>query len=296
MTLPDLDSLRCFLAVVQHRSFRAGAAAVALSPSAFSERVRRLEDEIGVAVFERTTRAVRLTPAGEALLPHARACVDAAERCARVAHAAAPYGLSVGTRFELGLSWLVPALDALAERRPERTLHLQFGTDRELLRLLDGGTLDAVISSVRIANQGLATAPLHEERYVLVAAPTLGAAEVVAADPTALTRYPLVDADPSLPLLRYLLDARAELDAVDFPRVEYHSTIAAIRARILAGRGIAVLPEYFVATDLARGDLVRLRPDWAVRADQFRLLWKPGHLREGDLRALADDLRSFELR
>ena len=77
----DLESLRCFEAAAVRLSFRAAANQVGLSPAAFSERIRRLEDELGVSLFARTTRRVKLTPAGERLLPQARKALTETQRC-----------------------------------------------------------------------------------------------------------------------------------------------------------------------------------------------------------------------
>lgn len=290
MILPDLDSLRCFVAAVHHQSFRAAAAAVALSPSAFSARIRQLEDTVGGPLFERTTRRVRLTPAGERLVPHARACIDDARRCieaARAGDAPLPWSLWLGTRFELGLSWLVPALDALHAAAPERTLHVYFGSDAELLRQVETGSVDAIISSVRLAGE-LSYALLHEEQYAFVSARALP-------DREAIQREPLVDAGPGLPLFRYLLDARPPEEDWRFARTEFLGTIAAIRHRVLHGAGVAVLPRYFVTPDLAAGRLVELLPDVRPRSDHFRLVWKANHPREEALRTLAEALRAIPL-
>src|SRR5262245_47136811 len=81
----DLDSYRCFDAAAATLSFRAAAARVHLSPAAFSDRIRRLEEDLGVAVLRRTTRHVALTEAGQRLLPLVREALLAADRV----HAAA---------------------------------------------------------------------------------------------------------------------------------------------------------------------------------------------------------------
>src|SRR5687768_3422716 len=129
MILPDLESLRCFEAAAVHLSFRVAAAQVALSPAAFSDRIRRLEEVLDTRLFERTTRRVVLTPAGRRLLPQARRCLEEARRCldaVREDGTRTPFEIVLGTRYELGLSWLVPALDGLRDARPERTVHLYF--------------------------------------------------------------------------------------------------------------------------------------------------------------------------
>src|SRR4051812_37296136 len=112
--MTDLESLRCFDAAATHLSFRVAARSIGLSPAAFSDRIKRLEDELGEALFARTTRRVALAPAGARLVPLAREILAATARCASVARGSktpVPYELAIGTRFELGLSWLTPSLD-----------------------------------------------------------------------------------------------------------------------------------------------------------------------------------------
>src|SRR5688572_6226174 len=114
MRLPDLDSLRCFEAAAVTLNFRRAARAVALSPAAFSDRIRQLEDQVGEPLFQRNTRQVSLTVAGEKLLPQARRVIGEAQRCLeRGDDSESPFELTIGTRFELGLSWLTGALGAL---------------------------------------------------------------------------------------------------------------------------------------------------------------------------------------
>src|ERR1700761_572046 len=68
----DLDALRAFVAVASHASFNDAAIELNLSASALTRRIKRLEDGLGVMLFERTTRSVALTHAGELLLPRAQ--------------------------------------------------------------------------------------------------------------------------------------------------------------------------------------------------------------------------------
>src|SRR5687768_17456940 len=123
-TLPDvpsLENLRCFHAAAQTATFRAAARLVALTPAALGQRIRQLEAQIGEPLFERTTRSVALTRAGLALLPAARAALDAAAACLTAARGDKPapeLELTIGTRMELGLSFLIPSHRALANTCP----------------------------------------------------------------------------------------------------------------------------------------------------------------------------------
>jgi LysR family glycine cleavage system transcriptional activator len=296
--VPDLETLRCFLAAASRPSFRAAARDVHLSPAAFGARIQRLEDDLGAALFTRTTRSVQLTPAGARLVPAAKALLEgvrALEAAVRDDAREAPFELTIGTRYELGMSWLVPALGALERARPARRLHLYFGDSDALLARLDHGRLDAAVTSARLTDASLEYAPLHEERYVFVASPRLLARRPLARAIDARA-HALLDLHPDLPLFRYFLDRAPPDPPFVFARREHLGTIAAVRARVLAGAGVAVLPAYFVEVDLARGRLARLFPRIPLPTDHFRLVWRAGHPRVDALRALGEDLAALPLR
>jgi len=104
--ITSLDTLRCFVAAVRTLNFRKAARLVSLGPTAFSARIKTLEDQLGQPLFSRTTRSVALTSAGLALLPAAEQCLEAVARCERIGNGASTYAstiLTVGTRQELGI-------------------------------------------------------------------------------------------------------------------------------------------------------------------------------------------------
>lgn len=289
----DLDSLRCFVAVATTLRFRTAAQRMGLSAAALSDRIQRLEEALGAPLLERSTRRVRLSPAGARLLPRAQALLADAEACRQAVRAddrPAPFALTLGTRYELGLSWLCPLLGELAAGRPERTLHLYMGDTDALLEHLERGRVDAVVLSARLTRPHLRYALLHEEEYRFVAAAEGPARPEEAAE------FTLIDATPDLPLFRYLADAGDERRPWRFGRYLYMGGIGAIRAQVLAGRGVAVLPRYFVAEDLHAGRLRDLSPKRGLRTDWFRLVWLEHHPHEPELEALAEVLRSHPLR
>ncbi len=297
MPLPDLDSLRCFAAAATHLNFSVAARTVALSPAAFSARISALEDLLGVRLLERSTRRVALTVAGARLLPQAQRTLDEAARCrpaARGDGTPTPFELILGTRWELGLSWIVPALDGLGAARPERTIHLQFGDSPDLLGRVHRGQVDAMVSSIRLGSPGLEYAALHVEDYVFVATPALLERLPLTAAADAAV-HTLLDAHPDLPLFRYFLDAQPPAATWTFMRTEILGAIAAIRHRALVGAGVAVLPHYFVADDLGAGRLTRVLPAQPLLADSFRLVWRTGHPRDAELGLLAAELRALPL-
>jgi len=273
----DLESLRCFVQAAELLSFRGASKVSALSPAAFGDRIRRLEEELGAVLFTRTTRKLTLTPPGERLLPQARRSLEEAERCRVIVHdqAKAPFELKIGTRFELGLSWIVPALGALESELPQRRLHLYFGDTPDLLPRVLRGELSCMITSARIINPGLSFARLHEEEYVVVASCSLVRRQNLS-EPGDAPRHTLLDLHEDLPLFRYFLDARSAKEVWQFRELQYLGAIAALRARALQGAGVCVLPLYFVREDLRRGRLVRLMPKTKLPSDCFVWSGAPG--------------------
>ncbi|MEI8254252.1 MAG: substrate-binding domain-containing protein, partial [Deltaproteobacteria bacterium] len=214
--------------------------------------------------------------AGLDLLPRARQALEALEACVRAARGdlgPAPIELVLGTRHELGLSWVVPQLDRLARLHPELTLHLYFGAADDLLLRLRMREIDCAITSSRFNDPRLDAVRLHREEYVFVASRKLLAR-------TPLTRaehaasHALLDASADMPLFRYWRDAPGGGDRLRFARVQRIGTIAAIEALVRAGRGVAVLPRYLVEKSLARGELRRVFPSVHPLSDYFRLVFR----------------------
>ncbi len=290
----DFHSLRCFDAAATTLNFRSASARVHLSAAAFSDRIQRLEGELGVELFARTTRKIALTDGGRSLLPIARQALEAESLLHSTSQAptrVAPFELFIGTRAELGLSWLCPSIKELQRLRPERTLHLHTGDTGDLLARVERGELDALVASMRLTSPNLSYATLHAEEYDLVAADRCLRRRADA------SRCSLIDVSRDLPLFRYFLDALPDAEPWPFARFEYMGGIGNIRRRLLdCPNSIAVLPRYFVRPDIAAGRLVRLVPGMKLRPDAFRLVWRRDHPRSHEMLALAESLRALPLR
>lgn len=142
--------LRTFVAVADLGSFTAAAAAEGYTQSAVSRQVAALEDVCGVELFARGARGVRPTPAGEHLLPHARALLDRLAATARALDGLRR--LDTGTlrlgAFPTANAVLVPrALARFRARHPGVRPVLREGTTERLLPMLDAGDLDIVLVS-----------------------------------------------------------------------------------------------------------------------------------------------------
>ncbi len=295
--LPSIDSLRCFDAAARLLRFRAAAKAVALTPAALGHRIRQLEDELGVRLFERTTRSVRLTAAGLALVPHARACIEAAASCKRAAMGElgpSPIEITMGTRHELGISWLTPNLKPLGEAHPSVTIHLYFGSGPDILLRVRTLEIDCCVTSSRLGDPTLDGLPLHVENYVFVASPKLLTRKPLRKNEDA-SEHTLIDAGIDQPLFRYWRDAAGGGDRLRFGRLIRIGTIGAIRELVLAGEGVAVLPTYLVGEDLRTKRLRQLFPGVTPVHDYFRLVFRREDPRRSVYEALTATLSKAPL-
>ncbi len=295
--LPDMDSLLCFEAAARLLNFRAAAKSVALTPGALSQRIKQLELRLEARLFERSTRSVQLTEAGRALLPMATATLAAARECAEVVRGSrgpAPIELTIGTRFELGLSWLAECLPDLERQLPHITIHMYFGSGPELLDLLLARRLDCAITSARLTDANLDALKLHEEAYVFVGAPSL-LARLPFETPEDAHAHTLFDIDASLPLTRYLTNAAGEHHTLRFGQLRWLGLGAVIRRQVLAGRGVAVLPRYMVEGDVEAGELVELLPTIRPHRDFFRLVFRTDASVRTTFHQLAQALRTLPI-
>ncbi|MEZ6185658.1 MAG: LysR family transcriptional regulator [Planctomycetota bacterium] len=296
MASPDPESLRCFLEAARRLNFREAAQAVHLTPAALGKRIQQLERELGVELFLRTTRRVELTTAGLSLVEPARVALAAGEACVRAARGEggpAPLELVLGTRHELGMSWILPMLGKLERALPHLTLHLYVSSGPDLELRVRGSEIDCAVSSRQVSDPKLDALPLHQEDYAFVAAPKALARHPLSRAAHAL-EHTLIDAHRSLPLFGYWQSAAPE--RVRFGRVLVMGTIAAIRWLVVRGRGVAVLPRYQVAPDLAAGRLVEVFTKVTPRADTFRLLFRAEDPRIAVFQELARHMRAQPLR
>lgn len=274
--LPSIDSLRCFVAAARLLNFRAAARAVALTPAALGQRIQKLEDELGARLFRRTTRSVSLTEAGLALIPTAERCLAAAGECVRAARgeiAPPPMEITLGTRQELGMSWVVPQLDALGVALPSLDIHLYFGSGPDLLLRVRTLEIDCAVTSSRFTDPKLDAIRLHREDYAFVGAPALLRKRPLARAEDAAA-HTLLDASAELPLFRYWRDAPGGGDRLHFQRIVRLGSIEAIHRRAVDGAGVAVLPCYLVEGDLAARRLRRIFPSVEPIHDYFRLVFR----------------------
>lgn len=171
----DLYELKLFHLVAEHRNFTRAGQAAGLTQSAITRQILGMEAKLGLKLFERSTRHVRLTAEGAAL--HARsgailAEVDSALVALRGKSALLPRTLRVGVSRTVGLAYLPGFFRAFQRRFPEVQLHVSHATSGFVLSAVESGELDAGIVSPppRLAS-GLEIARRFNDEFVLVLPP-----------------------------------------------------------------------------------------------------------------------------
>lgn len=161
----ELRQLSYFVAVAEELSFARAAERLAIVQPAVSQQIARLERELGVTLFDRSSRHVRLTSAGERLLPQARAVMDATGQVARIAAdiAAGDDGIiRIGSSQGLG-DRLDRVLDRLREATSGLRVQLVSLPVAERLGKVRSGALDAAFVRGTVASPGIELLPLWQE-------------------------------------------------------------------------------------------------------------------------------------
>ena len=162
----DLRLVRYFTVVAEHRHFGRAAAALRVAQSSLSRQVRRLEQDLGARLFDRTPQGAELTEAGEVFLPRASALLRSAAQAAAAARAAA-----TSSRIVIGHTTgiiVTPPVFKLRQRHPDadaRVLHLAWDEPR---RALLDHRADAVICRLPLETRGLHVTILYDEPRVLL--------------------------------------------------------------------------------------------------------------------------------
>lgn len=262
--LGDLQDLGVFVAVADAGGFSAAARRIGVSKAMVSTAVTRLERRLGVRLLQRSTRRLALTEAGAAYLDHARQ----ARLAARAAEAAAtearetPRGLlRINVPMSFGLLHVMPALAAFAQQYPE--VEIDVSLEDRVVDLLGGG-FDLAIRVGQLVDSNLVAYRFGASRSVLVATPAYLDRQGVPAHPRELAAhralvYTLAAAGNVMKLAK---DGETEtVRRVGHLRV--NNTLA-LRQAVLADLGIARIPSFVVAPDIASGALMQVLPDWKL--------------------------------
>ncbi|GAC1040417.1 LysR family transcriptional regulator [Rhizobium sp. No.120] len=286
--MDKLGTLGIFVQTAEGGSFVAGARRLGLSGSAVGKAIARLEQEMGVRLFHRSTRSMTLTEEGSFFLDTCRRILselDTAQAELSKSHAATRGHLRVS--LPLAGMLLMPAISAFMRAYPDITLDLDF-TDR-LVDVIEEG-FDAVIRTGDVRDTRLMSRKLGTFRFQIVAAPDYLRAEGMPSAPEDLLRhkclhhrYPSTGKLEPWPLVRNGEELRLAL-----PTTTIASTIEPLIHLAENGFGIASLPSFAVSAQIADGRLVPLLEDHIAKKSIFRILWPTSRYLSPKIRVFVD--------
>src|SRR5215813_9933508 len=280
----DLVDLQLFVAVAETRSITAGAARVYLALASASERIKGLEETLGVTLLKRGRRGVELTSAGESLLDHARIVlhnVDAlrGDLASFASGAQASVHLLANTS---GISEYLPrALAAFLAGHPRISIDVEERESGEIARAIASGIADLGLAAEHALPAGIERIPFSEDRLVLVVPRGDELAGRRQVDFRDVVSRDFVGLITSSALHAHVSGHAAKLG----PRLRFRARLNnfdAIGKMVASGVGVAVMPE-IAARRCARSmkiAVVRIRDSWADRrlalcARSFKALPKP---------------------
>jgi len=255
-SLPPLTALRAFEAAARHLSFTRAAAELHVTPAAVSHQVKGLEALLGVTLFRRATRALRLTDAGQAALPTLTQGFDTLAKGVEQMRAHCESGvLTISISPSFGAMWLVPRLERFRTRHPEIEIRID-GTDR----LVDvaRGDADVAVRYGPGGYDGVQVDFLLNQVNTPVCSPALLNGRHPLCHPDDLRHHTLLhidwkDAEASWRM--WLL--AAGLHDIDPTRGPHFTMETMAVQAALDGQGVALVGDVLVADDLAAGRLVR---------------------------------------
>jgi DNA-binding transcriptional LysR family regulator len=289
--LPDFEALAIFAKVVELRSFAAAASELALSKSTVSKAVGRLEERLGARLFNRTSRRLALTDAGQRLSERAARLLadgEAAEGEA-LAQSAAPRGhVRLAVPMSFGIKAVAPLLPEFLEAYPEVSidLHLSDATVD-----LIGEGFDAGLRIARLPDSSLIARRLCAMPRYTVAAPSYLKRHGRPTHPMQLAQHRCFGyAYLSTPHVWHYTNAAGEQASVRPAGPLRVNNGEALMPALLAGLGIADLPEFIVGDAIAAGDVEVIWKGWKQAEGAVHLVTPPGGPRPARVEVLADFL------
>ena len=266
---------RAFLAVARHLNFRAAAEDLALTQSAVSRQIQALEDEVGLPLFLRHTRAVELTSAGGQLqraVAPALERLDAAVRQVRLA--AGRRSVAITTWASFASMWLIPRMEQFQRDNPDIDIRIDAG---DAILDLETADVDLALRSSTPAHVGPGAQRLFGEQLALVASPWLLGSMPPIREPRDVARFTLIEVGDAhrTPYFEWITWRRwFELNGLARQQPKrwlYFNYAQQIVQAALAGQGLALARMPLVAENLARGELVEVLP--GHRLDSPLVYW-----------------------
>lgn len=287
INLESLTGIVAFARAASYGSFTAAARSLSVSPSAVSKTIQRLEQQLGLRLFTRTTRSLVLTAEGRELHGRALLLLRAAEDVVQSAAAvrSEPAGtLKVAAPLPIGLRLLAPALPAFRRRYPR--LHIDLRLNDRLVNLVEEG-IDVAIRIGNLADSNLMSRGLARTRVGAFASPAYLATHDAPGHPEQLKDHDCVNFryqasgqtlvwtfQMGSRVVQFIPDAAIVVDSSD-----------AVAEVLAAGGGVGMLASLIATPYVERGLLVPVLAEFAIDGAPITAVWPSSRHANPNLKA-----------
>ncbi len=277
MYRPGLNDLDAVVAIARRGSFRAAALDLGMSTTALSSAIAKLEADLGVRLFNRTTRSVSLTGAGRAFVDGIAAPlqdIHSAMDAARSQQATPSGTLRINTFATAAREILSPLVLAFVRRHPQ--VHVDLVTEGRLVDIVAEG-FDLGLRAAHLVPFDMIAVPLgRPQRSAVVGSPGYFEAHPRPTTPADLPGHRCIRVRlPNGALYRWHFEKEGQTAQVDVAGPVTLDEPSLVRTAVLEGVGLGYLMEANVREDIAAGRLVRVLEDWTPPLSDL-CLYYPG--------------------
>ncbi|MBS0340246.1 MAG: LysR family transcriptional regulator [Proteobacteria bacterium] len=287
--------LRAFEAVARHLNFRAASEEMALTQSAVSRQIQSLEEEVGVALFLRHTRAVELTSAGSQLLLAVQQSLPRIDGAVRqIRQSAGRKSVAVTTFASFASMWLIPRLEAFQRDNPDIDIRIDAS---DMAVDLDVADVDLALRYGPAGNMPQGAIRMFGETLTPVASPWLLKSNPSLTKPADIANFTLIEAgDAHRTHLEWLTWRRwfelHRLARLQPKRWLYFNYAYQMVQAALTGQGVVLARSSLVSDSLASGDLVEVLPQQRMDSPMsYWLLAGPRSTLRPEVQAFSDWLQ-----
>lgn len=294
----NLRDLRYLVAVAEHRHFGRAAEACFVSQPTLSTQLKKLEETLGIVLFERGNRRVMLTPEGEQVVQQTqRILVELNALTALSEQLRDPLGgdLRVGIIPTIAPYLLPKVLAPLRKAFPNLRIQLTEGQTANITRMLKQGELDATLLALPLGEENVNETPLYDEDFVLAVPaghPKAQLAEVDANDLEGEEVLLLEDGHCFRDQALEVCQAHYGIENKSYSA----TSLETLRQLVAAGVGVTLIPQLAVPEDASPSDNVRYIPFKARGGDRpmrsLGLCWRASSTRSELLQEVASVLKS----
>jgi LysR family hydrogen peroxide-inducible transcriptional activator len=296
-----LTELRYVVAVARERHFGRAAESCFVSQPTLSVAVKKLEDELGVTLFERGPGEVTVTPAGEKIVEQAQRVLEEASRIKEIAVAGRDPlagALRLGAIYTIGPYLLPKLIPILRRTAPQMQLHIQENFTHVLSEMLKRGEVDVILIALPFEEPGVSTRAVYDEPFLVAVPkghPWEGRKRVTSDE---LTRESLLLLGEGHCFRDQVLDICHTLKAKDrspLAKTVEGGSLETIRQMVASGVGVTVLPATSL-TNPSTGDLIRVLPfARPVPVRRVGLAWRRSFPRPEAVEALRKSILACNL-